>query len=92
MGLGGQQYPLSWPGNRHNNFLSGHVIEHLFDLFLVLCGYLALGMLNWDYGRVGPDDVGTGHIIKGVKRVGESSLQCHYVPDLGWETRGSCHG
>ena len=50
---------------------------------------MSLGMLHWDYGGVGPDGVGTGHIANGVEGVGESSLQCHYVLDLGcgtWES------
>ena len=85
--VGEQQYPLGWLGNWCSDSLSNHVIEHPFDLFPVFYGYLALGMLHWDNRRVSPDGVGTRHIANGVKGVGESSLQCHDVPDLGCGTR-----
>ena len=70
-------------GNRHSDSLCNHVIKHILDLFLVLCGYLALGMLNRDNVCICPDGVGPGHIANCVKGVEESLLQCHYVPDLG---------
>ena len=55
---------------------------HILNLFPVLYGYLAFGML---YGKdigVCPDGVCPGHVANGVEGVEEGSLQYHYVPDL----------
>ena len=46
-------------------------------------------MLDGEDIRVCPDGVCPGHAANGVEGVGESMLQCHYVPDLGCGTRGS---
>ena len=41
----------------------------------VLYWNLALGMLNGEDTRVGPDGIGSRHVAHGVKGVGEGSLQ-----------------
>ena len=69
-------------GNRCDDSLLNHVIKCLLYLFPVFEGYLSLGMLDWENTGVCPDGVGPRHVANGVKGVGVSSLQPHYVPDL----------
>ena len=76
----------------HDDSLIDNVVECMFYVFLIPYGYLSLGMLYWEYRRVCPDGVGPRHVANGVKGVGESLLQCHYVLNLGSGTRGSCLG
>ena len=59
-------------GNRCNDSLSNHVIKCILDLFLVLYGYLALGMLYRKDVGVCPEGVHPGYVANGVEGVGES--------------------
>ena len=46
-------------------------------------------MLDRENIRFCPDGIGPRHVTNGVKGVGKSLLQCHYVLDHGGGTRGS---
>ena len=44
-----------------------HVIEGMLNLFLVLYGYLSLGMLDRGDGRVSPDGICTRLVAYGIE-------------------------
>ena len=75
-----EQYPLSWARHRSYNTLGDHVVEGLLNLLSVLDGDLPLGLLDWGYGRVGPDGIGPRYVANGVELVREGSLEGNYVP------------
>ena len=67
MGICEGRHPLGRQGDRCYYSLGDHVVKGVFNLFLVLYGYLPPGVLDWDYVRVSPDGVGTGHVANCIK-------------------------
>ena len=64
------------------NSFQDHVIQSLFNLVPVLNWDFPPGMLHWGNRSVSLDDIGTGHITYGTKRVWKGSFQDHNVPFL----------
>ena len=85
-------YPFSRPWGRGYNTLGDHVIDSAFYLLSVLYGYLPLGMLYWEDGRVGPDGICARQVVYSVEWAGEGSLQGNDVLGHHWGQGVVLHG